>query len=120
MIIFSIRILVQPKKRREIIEVIHQLSGFISAAPGCIAYRICQGTRNLNEIILIGEWETRKDLDRHLKSEDFWNILILLDMSTSQPEIKLSEVSEQHGMEVIKTARGQVDSELNFGLHGMV
>ncbi len=120
MIIFSIRIVVKPNTRKEIIEAIHLFGAPISLASGCISYRTSQGTKNLNEITLTGEWATREDLDRHLKSEDFRKIMTLLDMSTSPPEIKLSEVSEQQGMEVIKTARGHVDSGLNFDLHATV
>ena len=120
MIIFSIRIVVKTKKRKAVIDNIHLFGAPISLEPGCISYRTSQGTKDLNEITLTGEWKTREDLDRHLKSEDFRKIMTLLDMSTSPPEIKLSEVSEQQGMEVIKTARGHVDSEFNFDSHAAV
>ncbi len=120
MVIFSITIVAQPKKRNEIIETINLFSAPVSAEPNCISYRTSQGTKNLNEITLTGEWKTREDLDRHLKSEGFRKIMTVLDMSTSPPEIKLSEVSEQQGMEVIKTARGHVDSGLNLDLHATV
>ena len=54
---------------------------------------------------LFGEWETRKELENHIKSDQYRIVLSLLDMSEKPPEFKLSTISKTEGLEALEAVR---------------
>ena len=71
MILVIMRMKVSSKKRSELSQAIVSLTGSIRAKKGCRSCDFCQSLQNENELCLIEEWDTRKDLMAHLKSEHF-------------------------------------------------
>jgi len=56
---------------------------------------------------LIQEWETREDLDDHLKSDRFSVLLGTKSLLCEAPHIEIHTVSHSEGMETVKAARGK-------------
>jgi quinol monooxygenase YgiN len=50
-------------------------------------------------------WETQEALDRHLRSAEYRNVLIVVEMAIEKPEIRFSEFSHSTGVETIEKAR---------------
>jgi hypothetical protein len=58
--------------------------------------------------MLIEEWESRKSLQKHIRSDDFQTILDIIDLAKEPPEIKFNKVSLVRGFEMVKKLRGKV------------
>ena len=71
MIVNSARITVKPEKQREFLQTITQLLEPINSAPGCVAFNVYVDVADENSSLLVSEWETEADLNRHLGSNDF-------------------------------------------------
>jgi len=71
MILVIIRMKVLPEKRKELSQTIALLIGSIRAEKGCLRCDFCQSLQDENELCLIEEWDTRENLNSHLKSEHF-------------------------------------------------
>ena len=71
MIVNSARITVKPEKQREFLQTIKQLLDPINSAPGCVAFNVYVDAVDENSSLLVSEWETEADLNRHLGSNDF-------------------------------------------------
>lgn len=71
MIINTTKIRVPPENRKELYQTILPLLDPIRCERGCLNYRFYVDTADENSTLLIGEWETRADLDNHLRSNDF-------------------------------------------------
>jgi len=71
MILFIIRMKVPAQKRKELSQTIALLIGAIKTEKGCRRCDFCRSLKNENQLFLFEEWDTRADLDRHLKSERF-------------------------------------------------
>lgn len=106
MIIFSLRIIVSPAKSNEVLDTFRLLVGPTSVEAGCIRFSFYEDLSNKNTFLLMEEWESQEDLDRHIRSEDFRKILAVMDTASEQPEIKFVKVSNTAGMELIKELRG--------------
>jgi len=52
-------------------------------------------------------WRSEKDLDLHLRSDEYRYLLLVLEMALKQPEIKFYTISSSTGMETIEKARSQ-------------
>ena len=71
MILVIIRMKVLDEKRKELSQTIASLIGSIRTENGCQRCDFCQSMEDENELFLLEEWDTRKNLNRHLKSERF-------------------------------------------------
>ena len=106
MIIAKLKISVPPNKRRSAIETIRAIIGWTSAQAGCINIAFYQDTDNPDSMILLEEWEDWGSMEKHIRSDSYWNILELMELSSEQPEIKFSKVSSTKGMEFLEKLRG--------------
>jgi quinol monooxygenase YgiN len=70
-VISAARISVRPEKRRELFLTISSLLDPIRNEQGCRGFRFYGEAGEQDAFLLIGEWETEGDLDRHLHSEHF-------------------------------------------------
>ena len=71
MILVIIRMQVLPEKRKELSQTIVSLIGSLRTEKGCLRGDFCQCMENENELRIFEEWDTRKNLNSHLKSERF-------------------------------------------------
>jgi quinol monooxygenase YgiN len=71
MILFIIRMKVLAAKRKEISQTITSLIAAIRMEKGCRRCDFYRSMENENELCLLQEWDTRKNLNGHLKSERF-------------------------------------------------
>jgi quinol monooxygenase YgiN len=105
MIMSTLRIVVPPAKRNEVVRTLNSLLGPTQVQPGCISCRIYSEVEDKNVLILLEEWNSQADVDRHLRSNDYKKVLAVMDMSNTQPEIKFNTISDTKGMETIEAAR---------------
>jgi quinol monooxygenase YgiN len=71
MILLIIRMKVLSEKRMELSQTIASLSGPIRMEKGCRRCDFCQSVEDENQLFLLEEWDTQKNLRTHLKSEHF-------------------------------------------------
>ena len=71
MIVNTTRITVQPEKRTEFLQTIGRLIHPSKNARGCRSFDFYLDATDDNSTLLVSEWETEKDLDDYLESNDF-------------------------------------------------
>jgi quinol monooxygenase YgiN len=71
MVMVTIRMKVLAEKRKELSQAIVSLIGALRTEKGCLSCEFCQGMENENELRILEEWDTRENLDSHLKSVRF-------------------------------------------------
>ena len=71
MILVIIRMKVFAEKRKELSQTIASLIGSLRTEKGCLRCDFCQNIEDENELCIIEEWDTRENLNSHLKSERF-------------------------------------------------
>jgi len=76
--------------------------------PGCISCRIYEDLQEKNVIMLKEVWRSEEDLDLHLRSDEYRNLLLVLEMALEQPEIRFDTISSSMGIEAIEKARSRV------------
>jgi len=59
------------EKRKELCQTIALLIGSLGTEKGCRRCDFCRSKENENELCILEEWDTRKNLNSHLKSELF-------------------------------------------------
>ena len=71
MILVIIRMKVLAEKRKELSQTIVSLIGSLRTEKGCMRCDFYQSMEDENKLCILEEWDTRENLDSHLKSERF-------------------------------------------------
>ncbi len=73
--------------------------------PGCLSSRIFRDLAEENVIMIQEMWLDEEALERHLRSEEYRNLLLVLEMALRQSEIRFDTISSSTGIETIEKER---------------
>jgi quinol monooxygenase YgiN len=107
MIHATIRMTLPARKIEEALEILGSVAERTRVVPGCISCRIYHDTQEDNVIMIDEIWRTEEDHERHLRSSEYRNVLLVVEMAREKPEIKFSAFSHSTGVETIEKARSQ-------------
>ena len=107
MIVVRIAMNVLPEKQKELVQTILSMIGPMEKEAGCLSYALFCNVQDKNLLNLLEEWQSRKDLDRHLRSEMFSVLLGAKSLLLHPPQIQIHTFSHSEGMETVKAARGE-------------
>ena len=123
MTIVTLRVKVPPKRRIEMLELGRFLVDRTQAHRGCMKSGLYQDMCDPDVALLIEEWSSEEALWRHIRSDEYREVLAFIDLSSEFPDIRFNTVSRTAGLEAIRAARYQktnyeaIIPESNFGFH---
>jgi len=103
----TIRLLIPLKEQGEALEILGSITEQIQFEPGCISCRLYQGVDEENAIMIEELWVNDADLQRHLRSDKYRKVLLVVEMAAEPPEIRFDTISHSSGVETIEKARSQ-------------
>ncbi len=106
MIVVRITMNVLPEKQKELVQTILSMIGPMESQGGCLSYALFCNMEDKNLLNLIEEWQTRKDLDRHLRSEMFGVFLGTKSLLIEPHGIHIYTIHRSEGIEAVYNARG--------------
>jgi quinol monooxygenase YgiN len=92
-------------KAGEAMEILASFAERTRVRSGCLGIRIYQDTQDVCVIMVEELWKDRETLDRHLRSNDYRRVLLVVEMALEKPEIRFDEVAHSTGLETIEKAR---------------
>jgi quinol monooxygenase YgiN len=107
MIHATIRMRMPGQKLREAVEILRAAAERTRVQPGCISCRIYHDELEADVIMVEEHWRTQEEHACHLRSAEYRNVLLVVEMARENPEIKFSEFSESTGVETVEKARSQ-------------
>ena len=105
MIVVRTTLNVLPEKHLEVLQTLLSLLKPVGVEPGCKSYCAFYDINDKNRFMLIEEWETQKDLDRHIGSRRFGVLLGIKTLLFKPPDIQIHTISHTGGMERIHAIR---------------
>jgi len=94
-----------PGARQEIIDVIWLIIGPIRAQPGCLSCGLYQEIGNGDQLLYMEAWETKEQLERHMRSGRYDRVLAVMDASLQQPVLQYRTISAVKGLEYLEAVR---------------
>jgi quinol monooxygenase YgiN len=104
-IVGTLRIRPAPHRHAEVLEIFQAIQGPLLAQPGCVACHIYEEPGPARAIVLVERWESQAELEAHLRSEAYRQILGAIELSGGPPEVCFDYVSATDGMDLIERAR---------------
>ena len=71
MIIVTLRMKVPGDRRKEFLDSARLIVGPTAVQPGCIVSKFYQDLDDPDAVLLVEEWESRENLEHHIKSESY-------------------------------------------------
>ena len=105
MILATIRMTIPPQKSGEALKILRSMAEQCRDDPGCLSCHIYGDLQEKNVLMLEEVWRSEEDLDLHLRSDEYRNLLLVLEMALKQPEIRFDTISSSTGIETIEKAR---------------
>jgi len=96
---------VHPEKQLELEQTLLSLIKPVREEPGCKSYCTFCDINDKNQFTLLEEWETQKDLDRHIQTDRFGVLLGTKALLSEPPQIQIHTVLRTQGMETIHAVR---------------
>jgi quinol monooxygenase YgiN len=107
MIRATIRMKMRGQKVKEALEILRSVAERTRVQPGCISCRVYHDAQE-EDVIMVDElWRTKEEHERHLRSAEYRNVLLVVEMAHEKPEISFSEFSDSTGVETIEKARSR-------------
>ena len=108
MIVVRIIMNVLPEKQKEVMQTLLSMVESPGKDSGYLSYGIFCDIEDKNVFNLISEWETRQDLDHHIRSDLFSVLLGTKSLLCEPPQIEIHTVSRSEGMEAIDDVRRKI------------
>jgi quinol monooxygenase YgiN len=105
-IIATLRMIVRPDSRDDLLVTIKGMLEPVRVERGCLSYRLYKDIENRNAFVLLEEWATQEDLERHISTDHQRQLLQLMDLLAERPQLLFNTVSHTAGMDLIKNVLG--------------
>jgi quinol monooxygenase YgiN len=105
MILSTVRVVISPRERPEVLRILRVFMGHTTARTGCAGFSVSQDLTNHEVITISDRWITRDDLDAHVRSAEYRLLLAVIDLSVTPPEISFDELQHLGGLDLVHAVR---------------
>ena len=81
MILSTIRMMIPPQKRNEALKILRSITDQCSDYHGCLSCHIYEDLQEKNILMFEQAWRADEDLDLHIRSDEYLNLLLVLEMA---------------------------------------
>jgi quinol monooxygenase YgiN len=107
MIIVKIIMNALSEKRKEVLQTLLSTIDAIRQEKGCRRYQVFQDIEDENVFSLVQEWETREDLEHHIRTDRFSVLLGTKILLNEQQDIQIHTVLHTEGNAIVNAVRGK-------------
>jgi len=115
MILATLRMAIPVQKRGEALRILKSMVSQNNVQPDCEFCRICDDVLEDNVLQFEEMWKSEEEFERHLRSDNYQKVLLVLEMALKEPEIRFDIISSSTGIETIGKARSDA-----IGINGLV
>ena len=116
MIIAFLKILPLNEKYQEALDILHAVKGPVMSEPGCLSWCIYEEFGDERNLLVVEQWKSLADLERHIRSSGYSRILEAMELSFTIPEIYFYGIGDETwGFELVERLRMNSANKLQYG-----
>ena len=92
-------------KKLQLGKALASFVGPTQVQPGCLSCSVSQDWSNPDELRFESRWDNEEALIRHLKSDSYKQLLLLMELSSVPPQIEYFAVVKAQGLDLVHSAR---------------
>jgi quinol monooxygenase YgiN len=94
-----------PEKLPEAIEILRSIVERIRVSEGCLGCDVYLHLLEPGVVLFEQWWNSHADLGRHLRSDLYRRVILVIEMAMEYPSVKFSEIAKTTGLEMVKQSR---------------
>jgi quinol monooxygenase YgiN len=98
----TVRMRMPARKRKEARCILGSMIERIKLEEGCLGCRLYLDALEEGAMMLHEIWADENSLKRHLRSEEFRHVLLVVEMAGEPPEIRFDRIAKTAGIEAIR------------------
>lgn len=106
MILSTVRIVLPARQLIEVMGLLAPMAQRTRTERGCLDCQLHRDLLEENVLVLEEKWATKVDLERHIRSEDYRQLLLIMELAKTAPEVRFDTVSGSEGFEAVARIRG--------------
>jgi quinol monooxygenase YgiN len=108
MIQAMIKVRLPASRIKEAMAILRPLAESTKTVPGCVDCELYRDVLDETVLVFHDLWDDEEGLQRHLRSERYRDLLLVMEMARETPEVRFDEISHTSGLEAIERARTDV------------
>jgi quinol monooxygenase YgiN len=96
---------IPPQKSGEVMKILRSVTELCKVDTGCLGCHIYEDLQEKNVLMLEEVWSDEGVMHLHIRSEEYRNLLLVLELALKRPEIRFDTISSSSGIETIEKAR---------------
>jgi quinol monooxygenase YgiN len=100
-----IRIRLDVKKQSEALQILRLIVERTRIKAGCIRCDVYKSLEDDTLILMEQLWRKQEDLHDYLRSKDCQNLLLVIEMALSEPDIEFNTIISSAGIEEVRKVR---------------
>ncbi len=105
MIHSTVRMVLPSDRLTEALGILNPLAERTRAERGCLGCHVYRDAKDRTTVTVTSMWANEAELERHLRSQDYQQLLLVMELSKVPPEVRFDRVLGSTGMETIEEAR---------------
>ena len=101
----AFRIVIPANKWHEVLMILNSVMELIRLEEGCVSCRLYMDLQEEGALMLEQNWSSQRDLERHLRTDIFRTVLLVLEMAAEAPEIRFDVIERTTGLDTIRRIR---------------
>ena len=114
MILTTFKMMIPAKNKREALKIIRSVALKIRDESDCLNCCISRDVENSNVIIYQEYWKSEEGLNHHVRSSDYRNLLLVMEMACTKPEVRFDTISCSTGIETIERILRTIRTEEKY------
>ncbi len=87
------------------LDLLRSAAGPTRVKRGCRSCHVGQDIMEESTVRYSEEWETEEAFRRHIRSDDFWPVLLAIDLGSQTPRVTVGNASPDQGVEILRALR---------------
>jgi quinol monooxygenase YgiN len=101
----TFKMIIAADKQIDALKILQLIALQVRDEPDCLDCLISRDTENSDVLIYQEYWKSEESLNKHICSREYRNLLLVIEMSLEQPEIRFDTISNSTGIETIEQIR---------------
>jgi quinol monooxygenase YgiN len=106
----AIRMLIPAGKRKEARSILYAMIMRIRLKEGCLSSRLYQDAMGGKTLLFEEMWADENHFQKHLRSDEFRNVLLVVEMASEPPEIHFDRIDHSTGIGTIQKMGGRTNA----------
>src|SRR5271157_4108890 len=111
MIISTLRLFPSREQRRQVLSTLRSVAGEAKGQPHCLGCQLFEEDGHDEALMYMERWDSEEDLNRHMKSRLYGEIVGAIALSRVSPEFKFYYVNKTREMDLVEEVRSREPAE---------